>query len=45
MHEFSAEKTVALRFFEEQALKTKLQVMRPIYQVVALRVKLDRGSP
>ena len=45
VHEFSADKTVALKFFEDQALKADMQVMRPIYKVVALRVKLDRGNP
>ena len=45
VHEFSADKVVALKFFEDQALKADMQVMRPIYKVVALRVKLDRGNP
>jgi len=44
VHEFSADKTVALKFFEAQALKADMQVMRPIYKVVALRLSLDRGS-
>ena len=39
MHEFSADKAVALKFFEEQALKADMLVMRPIYKVVALRIK------
>ncbi len=45
VHEFSADKAVALKFFEAQALKADMQVMRPIYKVVTLRLSLDRGNP